>query len=303
MLGAVDGCVCVGELCYLWDQGVVGDRMCGCGANFHDCPFWTQVGEHAFGGWDESLAREAWALRRSVERVRNVGLLAGLGAPRGFRVRMHRYATLMSRVYAAIAAVSGAEVVVDTSKYPSSAYLLRRVPGVEMRMVHLVRSSHGVCHSWTRRVARPDRDGKPLAQYPPVRTAVEWLTFNALLDGLRLFGVPAALVRYEDLIRQPRAGVARVLEFLGRPAGAGDLAFLTDDAVRLSRDHSVAGNPMRFTVGEAPLRLDEAWRTQMPPRTRAVVTALTAPGLLRYRYLPHRPTRPVGTGASNDHVK
>ena len=52
VLGAVPGFVTVGELCYLWDQGVLMDRMCGCGKSFSECEFWTAVGKEAFGGWD-----------------------------------------------------------------------------------------------------------------------------------------------------------------------------------------------------------------------------------------------------------
>lgn len=288
ILGATRGFCAVGELCYLWDQGVVNDRMCGCGRTFHACPFWTEVGERAFGGWDERLAREAWALRKSVERVRFVPLMATPSVAPRYQARLRRYAELMSRVYAAVRDVSGADVVVDTSKYPSSAYLLRRVPGVDLRLVHLVRSSHGVCHSWSKRVERPDRGGKPMAQYPPVRTALEWDAYNGLLGILGGLGVPSTLLRYEDLVGSPRASVARVATFLRHRPAVDDLAFLGDDAVELPTDHSVAGNPMRFTVGTVPLRLDEAWRDKMPRPTRALVTVLTAPGLLGYRYLPDR---------------
>lgn len=288
ILGALPGFCTVGELCYLWDQGVLNDRMCGCGAHFHDCPFWTAVGAKAFGGWDHATARDAVRLRKSVERVRYVPLMATRGVPPRYHTRLRRYAELMSRVYAAVHEVSDAAVIVDTSKYPSSGYLLRRVPGVELRLVHLVRSSHGVCYSWAKRVERPDRDGKPLAQYPPVRTAVEWDVFNGLLAALGWLGVPSRLVRYEDLVRSPRSAVTEIAAFLGRRPDSSALSFLRDDAVDLPSDHSVAGNPMRFTVGELPLRLDEAWRDRMPRSTRTLVTALTIPGLLGYGYLPER---------------
>lgn len=288
ILGALPGFCTVGELCYLWDQGVLNNRTCGCGAQFHDCPFWGSVGQAAFDGWDDELAREAVRLRKSVERVRYVPLMAAGGVSPRYQARLRRYAELMSRVYAAVREVAGADVIVDTSKYPSSAYLLRRVPGVELRLVHLVRSSHGVCYSWTKRVERPDRDGKPLAQYPPVRTAVEWDVFNGLLAALGRLGVPSRLVRYEDLIASPRSGVTEIAAFLRARPDSDALSFLRDDAVELRHDHSVAGNPMRFTVGEVPLRLDEAWRERMPRGTRTLITALTIPGLLGYGYLPQR---------------
>jgi len=45
----------------------------------------------------------------------------------------------------------------------------------------------------------------------------------------------------------------------------------------LGRDHTVAGNPMRFHQGRLDLRLDQAWTTKLPARDRKVVTAITWP--------------------------
>ena len=41
---------------------------------------------------------------------------------------------------------------------------------------------------------------------------------------------------------------------------------------------------MRFSEGPLRVRLDEAWREQLAPASRAGVTVLTAPLLLRYGY-------------------
>jgi hypothetical protein len=162
--------------------------------------------------------------------------------------------------------------------------LLRHVPDVELKLVHLVRSVYGVCYSWSKTVARPDRDGKPMPQYPPVRTAAEWSAFNFLLDALRLRGVPTHLVHYEDFVAAPRAELATIIRFLGRDVCGADLAFVGESSVELPRDHSVAGNPMRFRSGPEQLRLDEAWRTKLDPRTRRLISVVSGPAILRYGY-------------------
>ena len=284
VLGAVPGFVSVGELCYLWDQGVVMDRMCGCGQPFSRCEFWTAVGKDAFGGWDRVDARALLTLRKAVERVRYTPLLSAPAVAPDYARKLREYAAAMSKVYHSVRAVSGAEVVVDTSKYPSSAYLLRHVPGVELRLVHLVRSVYGVCYSWSKTVARPDRDGKPMPQYPPTRTAAEWSAFNFLLDALRLRGVPTQLVHYEDFVAAPRAELTRIVRFLGRDVSGDDLAFVGESSVELPRDHSVAGNPMRFRSGPEELRLDEAWRTKLDPKARRLISVVGGPAILRYGY-------------------
>ena len=43
ILGQIGGWASAGELRFLWERGVLGDRLCGCGERFSVCPFWTQV--------------------------------------------------------------------------------------------------------------------------------------------------------------------------------------------------------------------------------------------------------------------
>jgi len=283
VLGAVPGFVSVGELHYLWDQGVRANRLCGCGVAFLDCPFWTDVGTTAFGGWAELDAAGAQALRKRVARNRFVPLLARPGLSSAFARDLREYATLMGRVQRAIHEVSGGAVVVDTSKYPSSAYVLRHVPDTDVRVVHLIRSSYGVAYSWTKSVRRPDHERR-MARFPPARVAAEWTAYNAMYDGLAALGVPTLRLRYEDFVAEPRTQLRRIVEFLGRAAQDTDLGFLSAEGVELPRDHSVAGNPMRFRSGPEPITLDEQWRSALPRGSRLVVGALTAPGLLRYGY-------------------
>jgi Sulfotransferase family len=286
LLGQVEGVQEVGELCYIWDQGVLNNRLCSCGQPFHDCRFWTEVGSSAFGGWHQVDAAAALRLRRAVDRTRHVPALAAGRGGRGFRRYLQDYTKLMATVYAAIGAVTGRAAVVDSSKYPSSAYVARRTPGIELRVVHLVRESHGVCHSWGKLVSRPDRDGRPMARFSPSRTALEWDVYNVMVEALQVLGVPRVLVRYEDFVADPAAALRRILGFAGIDAVDQLDAFLTPGGVVLHRSHSLTGNPMRFRLGPEPLTVDDAWRRQMPDSTRRLVTGLTIPGLVRYRYLP-----------------
>lgn len=284
LLGQVPGVCSVGELCYLWDQGLMNDRMCGCGRPFSQCPFWTDVGQHAFGGWDNVDAREAFMLRRGIERMRFVPALATRVGNADFRSRLEAYSGLTSRVYAGIRAASDGALVVDSSKYPSSAYLAMRTPGIRLRLLHLIRTSQGVAYSWSKVVARPDRDGKTLARFSPTRVAMDWDVYNSLVEMLALFGVPRLQLRYEDFVAEPETQLRRVLGFAGIPADVA-LSFLRSGEVDLRTTHTVAGNPMRFREGTERLVRDDVWRREMPSSARRVVTALTMPGLLRYGYL------------------
>ncbi len=284
VLGSVPGLCSVGELHWLWSYGVINNRSCGCGRNFADCPFWTAVGRRAFGGWEHLDAPRANALRRDLTRNARTPQLWTGGTGRVAR-DLTEYADLLSRLYAAIAAESGAEVVIDNSKQSAAALIARRAPGVQLSVIHLVRRSHGVAYSWTKNVARSDMGGRDMRRRTPARTALRWTADNALFETLGRSGTPRLLVRYEDFIGAARAETERILDFLGVAVDEASLSFVEPRAVDLGTDHSVWGNPMRLRIGREELRPDDSWRTGLPAAARRTVTALSLPALARYGYL------------------
>jgi hypothetical protein len=286
ILGCVPGCVPVGEVVFLWERGLRDNELCGCGVRFRQCPFWTRVGEEAFGGWEALDVDQVLALRHRVDRHRYLAALLVPGLWPGFHRELRRYADLLERLYLAIGRVSGAEVVVDSSKEPSYAYLLRHVQGVRLRVVHLVRRSHGVAFSASKKVARPEAVGAKayMATRSPTGTALEWLVDNTVLDLLPVVGTAALRLRYESLVSSPREQVAAILGHAGRPATGPALDRIDHGSVELTADHTVSGNPLRFQNGRLELRVDEAWRRGMARRHRLAVTAITWPLLFRYGY-------------------
>ncbi|MEE8601975.1 sulfotransferase [Euzebya tangerina] len=301
MLGRVDGCTSVGEVVHLWTRGLLEGQPCACGRAFEDCPFWSQVGQHAFGGWSQIDPMRVVAAQHAVERDRYLPLLA---APVGLRPSFDRavaeYGRYLLPVYDAIRAISGSPWVVDSSKHVATAFLLRRLVGHDLRVVHLVRDSRGVAFSWMKVKRQFDRaaggDGEEtddadamMTRWRPGQTAGRYLAYNALLDGLRALDVPTVRVAYESLIAQPTEHLARVLDLIDR--GDADLSFVGEGVADLGTSHTIGGNPMRFQAGPVPLRLDEQWRTALDARDRATVTAVTAPLLAAYGYLPRRGRR------------
>jgi hypothetical protein len=287
MLDQLDGVRSVGELAHIWQRGLVENNRCGCGDRFRDCPFWGRVGAVAFGGWDALDAGEVVALQRSVDRTRYIPLMCAPGLWRPYRRRLRRYSWLLTRLYRAIHQVSGERVLVDATKHASHAFLLRRLPDLDLRVVHLVRDSRGVAFSWTKVKQRAEVvDGHALmATGHPLRLGGRWFSHNLLFHLLQATGVPVLRVRYETLVRWPQRQFGRILDHLGRSSAAADLAFLGDGYVDLGAGHGLAGNPMRFEQGRLQLRLDDAWRRDMRPGHRALTTGCTWPLLLRYGYL------------------
>lgn len=277
----------VGELFYLWTNGVEHDGLCACGEPFSACPFWSAVGERAYGGWRAVDLAEVARLQHAVDRTSRIPLLLMRRPPRAFARDLEAYVALLGPLYRAIAAEAGADTVVDSSKRPSLAYILRRMPGVDLRVVQVVRDPRGVAYSFGKHVAlAPGVDRE--AQMPRSTTrkvSRRWVTVNALIAGLARLGVPLVRVRYEDLVSDPQHELARVLAVEEALAPDADgLAFAAGGAVTVPRTHLVAGGRIRLETGRMPLRLDEAWRDQMPAGARRWVELGTLASRLRYGY-------------------
>ncbi len=286
MVSQVSGHISTGEIVHLWSRGLIADELCGCGERFSLCPFWSEVGQLAFGGWGAIDAGEIVRLQRRVDRNRYIifMLLPAL-SPR-YRRELARYVAILDRLYRAIQRVGGG-VVVDSSKHAATAFLLRRVPSVRLRIVHLVRDSRGVAFSLSKRVLRPESVDEETYMFRSSswRSGIEWLVFNGLFHVIRVLGTPTTLARYESLVREPRVALNRILTSEKGSVAGDELGFIDGRMVQLDTDHTVAGNPMRFTRGSFELRVDDAWRTSMDRRDRRITTVLTWPLLAAYGYL------------------
>lgn len=282
------GVCALGEVMFVWQRGIVNNELCACGQPFHDCPFWQEVGLRAFGGWDKPDVAAVQALSERANRTRYIPADIVSGKLSTRHAVLRAYADFFVPIYRAAAEVSGSKIVVDSSKNASMAFALRAHEEIAMRVIHVVRDSRGVAYSWTKEVVRPeagqDSDQPLMDQYSPAVSAFLWNAHNGAFGALRTLGTPVHKVFYERFLEAPVAQTQQIADFLGVES-ATVTEFLSQDIVTLGPSHQVAGNPMRFRTGELRLRSDEAWRAELPPSARRVVTALTLPMMARYRYV------------------
>jgi hypothetical protein len=286
LLGQIPSLVPVGELRFIWRRGLAQNQLCGCGRPFRDCEFWQAVGRAAFGGWENVDVDEMVELERRVDRHRFLPFLVVPWAWPAYCRRLGRYTRVLADLYRGVAEASGGRVVVDSTKDPPFAFLLRHVPGLDVRLLHLVRDSRGVAYSWTKVVRKPERtdEVEHMDVYHPLGMGLRWLVYNGLVHALARLRVPHLLVRYERLVTEPHRHLAQIMRLAGVDAGPDAFAFLDDDAVSLGVHHTVAGNPMRFSRGRIRLRVDDAWREKLPRAQQLAVYVLTWPLMRLYGY-------------------
>lgn len=285
MLGAAPGWVNVGELVDLARSAARSDERCGCGQPFSQCPVWNEVGAAAFGGWSSQVLDRLSALQRAAARQRHLPRLLGRAPARSGALAELRAA--YARIYRAVADVTDSAVVVDASKGPALGQALVGAPGIDVRIVNVVRDPRAVAWSWARHVERPHATSgaEDMWRVRAPRSAAQWSALQLEMEAIaRLGRAPATRLRYEDFVTDPVGSLVRASTAVGLPLSPADLPAVVGSRVELGPSHGLSGNPSRFRSGSLEVRRDDDWRAAMPPGDRAVVTALTLPLLVAYGY-------------------
>ena len=236
LLGEVSGVWNMGEaanfVCYdFLHQGV---DWCGCGRPITRCRFWGDLLDEgelvALAGGARRMRLRHWPRLARASATDPASTDVGVG---------------IERLYRRAAAKAGASVVVDSSKSPSLALVLTRVPGLETHLVHLVRDPRAVVVSWRR----------PKGYLPRrslIRVVAHWVVANACARRLRRRGVSYTLIRYEELVNDPRGVLEGILE--GCRVSRPNLGFLSVGGAMLSPSCALAGNPDKRDSG--PVAVD-----------------------------------------------
>lgn len=281
ILGNLPGFFSIGEARFYWEYVVRGDIACGCGQRLDACDFWTRVRKRLDGFVD--VGRMA-ALSQRANRTRHLPRIAAgalLGFPRGWG----ELVVGTRRLYEAVWAEAGSEVLVDASKAPSHAFLLHGVPGIDLRVLHLVRDGRAVAYSWSKR-SKPQPavvgQEEPMPHRAALPALFAWLVENAFVLRLRRVVSHYTLLRYEDFVEAPHDQLARAFAELG--FDQVDLEFLRGPTMNLDRTHGVGGNPVRFSQLSLAIATDEEWRGRMSTLTKVSLGMLAFPLLMRFDY-------------------
>ena len=285
ILSQHEGFFGAGELTNYFSRGLVAKRRCGCGLPIPEqCPIWAAITKEAYGDpLTIDPQRLAATSLRGVE-PRSIGkVLAARRTGRPPTTPEHHRA--LTALYRAIWRHTGARVIVDSSKTPLYAASVAAIPGVRLHVVHLVRDGRATAYSFLRKKQLPDfGDDRLMITQSPTVSARRWLLWQVVTEMLwRRQGPDQYLrLRYEDVMRDPRGAVERILALVGE--SPANTPFVDDRTVRLEATHSVSGNANRFDTGTIEIRVDDEWARSMRPADRRKVTAVAAPLLLRYGY-------------------
>lgn len=278
-LQAATGYMHVGELRYLWDRGLRGNHLCECGETFRSCPFWAEVLSKAYGTRLSQVSSTVSSTSRNLDRMRWIPQNV-LHAGRRHKEVVEHYGDLLHPLYSAISEVSGSDIIIDSSKDPSYLFAIQATRRLDLSVVHLVRDSRAVAHSWTRKRLRPEIYWKNeyMRTLSPRRSATIWMEYNLAIELYRLRYDSVSRLRYEDFAACPDGALTALRHQLA------DGAVESATPPGTSTFHSFSGNPRRFENGPLKIELDNAWIGALGRRERRSVTRITAPLLKYYGY-------------------
>lgn len=303
------GLVTVGETNHIWSRGVVANEPCGCGVRFRSCPFWTKVGEAAFGGWDSDESQQAQELKRLLSRALRRPLRHWPTPGADIKWLIEANQSVLERIYGGILTASSAMVILDASKWPPYSAVvagLRTGATFDVQLLQIVRSPVGYVDSVQNTKPRVISESGQVEHTEGSSTAyatLRWLYLNSYSDHLRRWGAsgdaPAGvLVCYEDLIANPSEVLDQLADFLDltavranpgtvvRRTGPGEWQFPRP------HNHGISGNPARFGSSVVTIKA-------IPIKQRSRVASLALP-LWWWRYRMNRRLPSIASESRNE---
>ncbi len=286
LLGTHPEVCTVGELKLSSEALGDADRYrCSCHALIKACPFWGRVGDcmvqRGFSFDIENVGTdvktvESRYVRRLLKPLHRGPLLeaardAALRLSRTWRRSLAEIQRKNVAVMESISEITGGRVVVDSSKTALRLKYLLNIPGLNVKVIRLIRDGRGVALTYMRpgqfadakdvslRSGGSGSKGRLVESLTVAESAYQWRRSNEAAEHLlnRLERSQWIEVRYEDLCKDTGATLKRLLVFLGlNPSQSGR-------GLR-SGEHHVVGNGMRLD-STSEIRLDERWKSVLSP--------------------------------------
>lgn len=281
LLGMNPGTLAIGEVNLLFRQVVKTDPpvRCSCGQPLRDCPLWSKVLERFRAALPDVSFEQADAITRKMETYPARLIDAG-----HYR---EQYTRIWHVLFDAIAEVSGAACIIDSSKTGQKS-LCRPMSlaeaGFDVKLLQMMRDPRAVAWSKLRREIDKGKLHGDFALFEAAFAAgLHWSLTNLSTGWLysRAKLLPYCEMRYEDFMDDPVAGLRRIEAVFGLDLKRSREIVETDGIIEVG--HSASGNEMRLD-GPTHLRKQApTWKTALPKAARLGVL-ISAPAAYLYHY-------------------
>lgn len=282
ILGNLPGFISIGEARYFWEYAFHGNVRCGCGKPLLECSLWSRVISHMESERDINLSRIS-KINSKLNRTRNTPIIQ-LRSQKGFNDNYRELIDLTHLFYSNAWRESNKKVLVDSSKVPSQLAILREIPQISLKIIHLVRDGRAVSYSWSKR-KKKEIANIYIDNYMPNRSALRSMltwTFENYYTLRLTSDLPRTLLKYEVFVDGPKTALGAALNSIG--FSSIDLNFLNNKCAKLNYTHSIGGNPIRFNKHNLDISADLEWELKLSPFYKKFLGLIGFPLLSHFGY-------------------
>ena len=266
------------------DEGWLDGGKCACGERVDLCPFWANV----YGEWSRRIRNYDMKAYLELQRLYEPLLTSW---PRLIReahsqsTKFREYSRYSRSLFESITAVSGKSFIVDSSKRATRALALSYIPGINLKVIFLVRDGRGWL--WSVKKHKDDnrlRLPKGIDSRPAWLGALRWVYVMTLSECVAAhLGDEACLfLRYEDIVSDPTSALSRIGNFLSLDFKSVIQKIESKQGIT-GGSHTVVGNRLR-KASSLVLKADLEWTKNLTKRDQLIFYTLTWPFMIRYGY-------------------
>lgn len=272
MLGEWEGFVNIGESRYLFAEEMRRRNLpCSCGKVPGECAFWR--------GFDRSVQDQdvVWASRWLRAKYFPLAFMlwrTGRWRPLG----LENFLRSVERIYRGTIDRTDARVIVDASKHPTYGLALTCLKTADVYVLHLVRDARAV-------VSSAAKEKGYLKVRRPLRTTLQWLTYNLASESITKAHRRYLRLRWEEVVEEPMKALHQIARAIGEPDSAQQLIAAGQErswVFPVGEQHALAGNPEKLTAKERIILSPRDW--ELGGWDKLFVSCLTWPLLRRYGY-------------------
>ena len=267
---------------------------CSCRQLIKECPFWNDIQEDmATRGFDFNITNAGTDIRTdmspyvqrllkplhrslTIETVRDMAL----NLSPVWRENLPKILTRNLALIQCVAARTGKNIIVDSSKIGIRLKYLLRIPELDIRIIRAIRDGRGVALTYMNPARFADASDSTLRQggmggersgerLTMEQAAREWLRSNEEAETIlkRLDKSQYTESHYESLCQNPDEALHRLFTFIG-----------VDPKKRFTNfrntEHHIVGNGMRLD-STSEIRLDERWRKELSAKDLKIFFNIT----------------------------
>jgi len=282
MLSNSKNVVGVGEL--TWLERILSeypdDVYCSCSCLVRECPFWVSVVSQL----NDKGYTDLNILQKQKREIENRSFFWNYIKGNANKDLVAEYNQYNINLFEEIFRVSGADVIVDSSKSAPRAFYLSLLNDYDVYIFHTVRDPRGMAWSKKKGFKKDPAKGitHDIPPQPITKTIRSWLG-NSIL-ALRVKQHTNAnymLINYDRLNQETDTVLQEASNMTG--VDFSDVVEIIRKNEELRTFHVVAGNRVRAT-GKIKLKYDNSWKGNLGFFQSALITLSTFPLLKKFGF-------------------